>query len=126
MTTTRDYRPLAYLILLLGAGTAAAAALVPHYTAGYRLDTAALLAVLAPFVAYATLTERLRGGWLLASGVALLAINLGVVVDTRYVTGHGTAGDVLYWAPLLSGALVLALAYAFGRLRGSEALAPTE
>lgn len=69
MTTTMDYRPVAYLIILLGAGGAAAASVVPFYNAGYKLDTTALLAVLAPFILYSMLIESLRGGWRLAAGL---------------------------------------------------------
>lgn len=115
MTATMDYRPAAYLIILLGVGGAAAASVVPFYTAGYELDTAVLLAVLTPFVLYGALSESLRGLWLLLPGVVLLAISLAVVIPERYLHYNGYADDTIYWVPLLAAAIVLSIAYGFGR-----------
>jgi len=114
MTTTRDFRPLAYLIVLLGLTAAGVAAVLPHYTAGYKLDTAVLLAVLAPFIVYATLTESLRGGWLPASGLVLLIVSLAVVIPERFLDYDRYADGTIYWVPLLAAAIVLPIAYLFG------------
>lgn len=114
MTTTTDFRPAAYLIILLGLAAATAAAIVPFYTAGYDLNTPVLLALLTPFVLYGMFTETLRGPWLLASGLVLLAVSLGEVIPERYVHYNAYADDSIYWVPLLAAAIVLPIAYVFG------------
>lgn len=115
MTTTMDYRPVAYLIILLGVGGAAAASVVPFYNAGYKLDTATLLAVLAPFILYSMLIESLRGGGLLASGLVLLTVSLAVVIPERYLHYNGYADSTIFWVPSLAAAIVLPIAYFLGR-----------
>ncbi|MHB0974202.1 MAG: hypothetical protein ACYC0P_08155 [Thiobacillus sp.] len=115
MTTTLDYRPAAYLIILLGLGGAAAASVVPFYTAGYELKPGVLLAVLMPFLLYGLFTESLRAAWLLASGLLLLAISLALVVPERFLHYDGYADDMIYWAPTLAAAIVLPIAYRLGR-----------
>lgn len=114
MTSTKDYRPAAYLIILLGLVAATAAAIVPFYRAGYELDTTTLLAVLAPFVLYAMFTETLRGPWLLGSGLVLLVVSLAEVVPERYLHYNAYADNSIYWVPLLAAAIVLPIAYVFG------------
>ena len=115
MTQTLDYRPAAYLIILLGLGGAAAASLVPFYHAGYVLEPGVLLAVLMPFLLYGLFIESLRGPWLLASGLLLLAACLALVISERYLHYNGYADDLIYWAPTLAAAIMLAIAYWLGR-----------
>jgi len=115
MTQTPDCRPAAYLIILLGLGEAAAASLVPFYTAGYELDAGVLLAVLMPFLLYGLFIESLRGPWLLASGLLLLASGLALVVSERYLHYNGYTDNLIYWVPTLAAAIVLPIAYWLGR-----------
>ena len=115
MTTPRDPRPAAYLIILLGLGVAAAASLVPFYHAGYLLEPGVLLAVLMPFLLYGLFIESLRGPWLLASGLVLLAANLMLVASERYLHYNGYADDRIYWVPTLAAAIMLPIAYWQGR-----------
>lgn len=109
--TTRDYRPLAYIIILLGLASAAAAALVPQYAIGFKLDIGALLALLTPFIAYGALSETLRGAALLLPGLALLTVNVALLVNERLIDYDGYAGSPIYWLPLLAAAIVLPIAY---------------
>jgi hypothetical protein len=113
MTAISDYRPAAYLIILLGCVAAGAASLVPFYSVGYIVDALALAAVLTPFVIYGMFSESLRGPWLLASGLVLLGATLAVVIVERYLNYDGY--NTVYWVPLLAVAIVLPIAYAFGR-----------
>ncbi|MBU1396035.1 MAG: hypothetical protein KKE84_07805 [Gammaproteobacteria bacterium] len=115
MVTIRDYRIAAYFIILLGCAAAAMASLVPFYTVGYKVDAIALAAVLTPFVIYGMFSESLRGPWLLASGLVLLGATLAVVVDERFLRYDGYRDATLYWVPLLAVALVLPIAYGFGK-----------
>ena len=115
MTATRDYRTAAYLIILVGAGAATLAAVVPFYTVGYQVDALALSAVLTPFVVYGMFSHSLRDGWLLASGLVLLGVTLAVVALERLVQYDGYQDATVYWVPLLTMTIVLTLAYFFGR-----------
>jgi hypothetical protein len=60
-------------------------------------------------------SESLRGPWLLASGLALLGAVLIVVIDERFLNYDGYRNATLYWVPLLAVAIVLPIAYVFGR-----------
>lgn len=120
MTTTRDPRPAAYLIILLGLGLAAAASLVPFYHVAYLLEPGILLAVLMPFLLYGLFIESLRGSWLLATGLLLLAANLVLVAFERYLRYDGYTDDLIYWVPTLAAVVVLPIAYRLGR-RADEA-----
>src|SRR3569832_1612432 len=115
MTPTRDPRPAAYLIILLGLGLAAAASLVPFYHVAYLLEPGILLAVLMPFLLYGLFIESLRGSWLLATGLLLLAANLVLVAFERYLRYDGYTDDLIYWVPTLAAVLVLTIAYRLGR-----------
>jgi hypothetical protein len=114
MTTAPDYRPAAYIIVLLGLGIAVGASFVPFYTAGYELETTALLAVLTPFLIYGALTETLHGLPLLLSGLVLLAVAVAVVVPERYLHYDGYADGTIFWVPLLAAAIALPIAYLTG------------
>jgi Zn-dependent protease with chaperone function len=111
--TSRDYRPIAYVIILLGVATAAVAALVPQHAIGFRLEVAVLLALLTPFVLYGALTESLRGLVLLLPGLILLGVNLALLVYERFLSFDGYASGLVYWLPLTVAVVVLPLAYWF-------------
>jgi len=115
MTAIRDYRSLAYLIILLGSVAAALAAVVPFYTVGYQVDALALAAVLTPFMVYGMFSQSLRDGWLLASGLILLGATLAVVIIERFVQYDGYRDATVYWVPLLTVTIVLPIAYVFGK-----------
>ncbi len=108
---TRDYRPAAYVILLLGLASAALAAMVPQYAIGFRLEVGVLVAMLTPFVLYGALTESLRGLALLLPGLILLGVNLALVFFERFLSYDGYASGLVYWLPLTVAAVVLPLAY---------------
>jgi NADH:ubiquinone oxidoreductase subunit K len=110
-----SYRNAAYLIIVLGCLVAGAAAVVPFYTVGYKVDALALAAVLTPFAFYGMLTASLRGPWLLGAGIVLLAATLAVVIEQRYLEYDGYRAGTVYWVPLLVAAVVLAIAYVLGK-----------
>lgn len=115
MTATRDARPKAYLIILLGSLAASAAALVPFYHVGYVVDALAFAAVFTPFVLYGMFSTSLRDPWLVASGLALLGVTLAVVIDARFLGYDGYRDGAVYWVPLAAAAIVLSVAWMFGR-----------
>lgn len=115
MTAIPDTRAAAALIILLGCLLALAASLVPFYDVAntYRIDALALSVLLTSFVVYGMFIEDLRRPWLLAAGIALLGVSAAVVIAERFPVYEGYAR--VYWVPLVAVAVVLALAYAFGR-----------
>jgi hypothetical protein len=115
MNPTRDCRPAAYVFILLGFALAFAAAFVPFFTVGYRLETTVLVILLVPFVIYGSLSESLRGPWLLGSGLVLLGLCVVVVIRERYLHSGTNATDFFYWLPLLASVIMLPIAYMFGR-----------
>ncbi len=141
MTPTRDPRPAAYFIILLGLGLAGVASMVPFYhDTTYLLKPGILLAVLMPFLLYGLFIENLRGPWLIGTGLLLLAANLVLVASERYVhyvgiasyAGYadnlsyyvgianngryaGYADNLIYWVPTLIAVIVLPIAYWLGR-----------
>lgn len=106
---------LAVVIALLGAAAAFVAGLVPFHHVGYVVDAIALAAVATPFVLYAMLINTLRAPWLIGSGLALLAVTLGVVIHERVLAFDGYRSGMIFWVPLLSAAIVLGVALVFGR-----------
>lgn len=112
-----DFRPYAYLIVLVGLVLAAWGALLPHYDAGYRLDGTRLVALMLPFVACASLTESLRPGWLAAAGAVILAATVAVAVSLRTPVGARSGEPLAIALPLLVALVVLTVAYLLGRRR---------
>lgn len=115
MPTGQKYRSAAYLIILVGVVAAGVASVVPFYTVGYRLHGVTLAMVLTPFVVYGMFAYSLRGPWLLGSGLILLGVTLFVVVSERFMHRHEYGEPTLYWLPLLVIAIVLPIAYLFGK-----------
>lgn len=109
--TTRDDRPYAYAIILLGLATAGVAALVPQYAIGFKLDVGVLLGMAIPFIVYGALSESLRGAALLVPGLVLLGVNVALVVQERLLAYDGYDGSPIYWLPLLTAAIILPIAY---------------
>lgn len=114
MTSGSRYR-VAYLIVALGVVGAAAAALVPFYSVGYRVDGIILATVLSPFIVYAMFVSTLRAPWALATGLVLFGATLFLVVSERYLHRHEYGEPTLYWLLLLIVAIMLPIAHFFGR-----------
>lgn len=81
MTTMTDRaqtfdKPLAYLVILLGAALAFASSVVPFFGASHRLDVGLLLLGLAPYGLYAISTVYLRGSALVLLGIGILVAHI--------------------------------------------------
>lgn len=99
-------RVFAYTLIAIGITVSIAAAVVPHYTAGYTLMFGVLLAGLLPYLAYGVAVPFLRG-WLLAiTGTILVVLHAVVVVRERFLDNADYSDGVIYYVPL---ALTLAM-----------------
>lgn len=103
------------LIIVLGCLAAFAAGMVPFYPGIYEVNALALAALLTPFAVYGTLFTRLRGRWLVVTGLILLTVTLATVIDERYLHYDGYRDGTLYWVPLATAAVLMLGAYVFGR-----------
>ncbi|MEO1765977.1 hypothetical protein [Thiobacter aerophilum] len=113
----QDARPYAYVLVFIGLAAATWAALLPHYDAGFHLYTSILVGLALPFVAYFSLSERLRPGWLLATGLVITGLTLGYVIALRGLAAEPARALSAYAIPLVVAAVLLPLAYGLGKLR---------
>ena len=117
---TADFRPAAYLIILLGTGLSMLVAFVPQYAIGHRLEMTVFFAGIVPYLAYGFLTEDLRGMPLLASGLALLGVSLAVKLPERYLGYDGYADGTIFWVPAAAALVVLPVAYLASARRAAD------
>ncbi|HEX9627971.1 MAG TPA: hypothetical protein VGA00_13615 [Acidiferrobacterales bacterium] len=112
-----DFRALAYLFVTAGCVLTAASAVVPFYDAGYRLAFGVLLVGLIPYLAYAALSDIVRGWPLLIAGALVLGIDLGVRIPERFIHYDGYASGAVYYAPLFSTLVVIPVILGIGARR---------
>ncbi len=111
-----DFRPFAYLIITLGVMLAFAAAVVPHYDAGYTLLLSVLIIGLLPYIVYGLFTDIVRGWPLLIAGALLIGVDVGVKIPERFLHYNEYASGAIYYAPLVS-TLVIIVILAIGARR---------
>lgn len=104
-----DFRPAAYALIAAGCGLTFVAAVVPHYSAGYRLQLDVLLIGLLPYLVYACFTGLLRGWPLLVAGLLLVLGDLAVKIPERFLHDGGYQNGLVYGWPLVAGLVVLPL-----------------
>lgn len=105
METRTLQRNLAYAVIVLGAGLAFAAAVVPHFTAGYRFLPGVLMSGLLPYLAYGLAVPLLRTRLTTLAGIILLGLHAALVVSERFIGGADYSNGLIHTGPL-----VLALA----------------
>jgi hypothetical protein len=94
-------------MIAAGVVLAFAAAVVPHYAAGYRLLVDVLLIGLLPYLVYLVFSELVRGRLLPWVGIALFAADLAVKLPARYLHADGYPGAMVYLWPLVAAFVVL-------------------
>jgi hypothetical protein len=98
MRENPDFRLFAYLIITLGAMLSFAAAVVPHYDAGYTLLLSVVFAGLLPYVVYGLISDLVRGWLLLITGVLIFGVDLGVKIPERFLHYDSYASGIIYYA----------------------------
>lgn len=101
-----------YAIVTGGAVLALVAAVVPHYGAGYRLDSGVLIAGLLPYLVYAVAVALPRGPLTLVGGLAALAIHTWVAVRERIADRADYSDGMIYYVPLVLALALLPLVIA--------------
>jgi hypothetical protein len=107
----------AVAVIVAGAALAFAAAVIPHFNAGYHLAGGVLFVALTPYVAYGALLGVLRRGPAIAAGLAVLAVNAAVIVPERLLGFSGYDDGWIYYAPLAATFVLLPLFLIGGRRR---------
>jgi hypothetical protein len=102
MRENPDFRLFAYLIITLGAMLSFAAAVVPHYDAGYTLLLSVVFAGLLHYVVYGLISDLVRGWLLLITGVLIFGVDLGVKIPERFLHYDSYASGIIYYAPFIS------------------------
>jgi len=101
-----NLRPAAYWVIVAGLLLSFVSAVVPFYSAGYKLLYGVMLAGLLPYLIYAIAAPLLNARLILAVGLALLGVHGWLVISDRFVGGADYSGGMIYYVPLL---LALAL-----------------
>lgn len=109
METHANLRSSAWWVIVAGFLLSFVSALVPFYSAGYELLYWVMLAGLLPYLVYGVAAPLLRGGLVLAAGLALLGIHAWLVIAERFVGGADYSDHMIYSVPLLLALALLPL-----------------
>lgn len=114
MPTVFDFRRFAYTVVALGVALNLAVSIVPLGTIAYRIDGVAFVIGLLPYIVYLSFTDVVRGAWLAAAGVAILALDIALRAAPRFLHPAGFPDALSSYAPLLSTFIVLPLLLGIG------------
>lgn len=121
MDLCRLQRVVAYAVLALGAGLAFLSAVVPHFSAGYRLLPGVLLSGLLPYFVYGLALPLLRNGLRTASGLALVLLHAALVYTERLSGPVDYSDGLIHFGPwLLALAMLPLLVLGLRRPWGAE------
>jgi hypothetical protein len=99
----------AVAIVAGGVGLSFAAAVIPHFTAGYRLEPVILVPGLILYLIYGLLAYFLHGRIRIIPGAVVLALHFFLVAQERWLTDSYQESSLLCWFPLLLAVGLLAL-----------------
>jgi hypothetical protein len=131
MQSQASHRLFASALIAVGVALSFAAAVVPHYTAGYKVMAGVLLSGLLPYLAYGVLVPYLRGWVLSIPGIVVVALHAALIVRERFLDNADYSDGMIYVVPLaLAVALLplvfLALRQPWGAEPQSPARQPTD
>lgn len=98
-----------YAVIAVGAALAFAAAVVPHFTAGYRLLPGVLLSGLLPYLVYALAVPLLRKTLTMIAGLILLGAHSALVIAERFTGPVDYSDRLIHFGPWLLALALLPL-----------------
>lgn len=104
-------RSQAYWVVVGGLLLAAASAVVPFHTTGYRLQYGVLLAGIMPYLVYGIAAPLLERTPVIIAGLILLAAHLWLVVGERFADAADYSDGKIYYVPLLLALALLPLLF---------------
>lgn len=102
-------RALAYAVIAYGTGLAFVSAVVPHFTAGYRLLPGVLLSGLLPYLIYGLAVPLLHALSRTVAGLALAALHTALVVAERFTGPVDYSDGWIHFGPWLFALALLPL-----------------
>lgn len=109
METYANLRTSAYWVIVAGLLLSFISALVPFYSAGYKLLYGVMLAGLLPYLVYAIAAPLMRTSLILGAGLMLLGVHTWLVISERFVGGADYSDGMIYYVPLLLALALLPL-----------------
>ena len=109
METHTGLRFSTWWIIVAGLLLSFVSALVPFYTAGYKLLYWVMLAGLLPYLVYGVAAPLLRGGLVLVEGLVLLGLHTWLVIAERFIGAADYSDRMIYYVPLLLALVLLPL-----------------
>lgn len=95
-----------YLVVAAGVTLAFVSALVPFYSAGYKLYYSVLLAGLLPYLVYGCAAPLLRRGLGRTIGVLLVISHAWLVIGERFTGAVDYSDGLIYYVPVLLAAVL--------------------
>lgn len=103
------FRVLGYGVIVAGIGIVCVSAMVPFYTAGYRLLFGVFMAGITPYLVYGLIVTLMPKLAVNIAGATLLILHTGTVVKERFLGGADYSDGTIYLAPLAFTVLLLPL-----------------
>ena len=109
MDLRNPQRVLAYAVIAGGTGLAFVSAVVPHFTAGYRLESGVLMSGLLPYLIFGLAVPLLRALSTTVVGLILLALHAALVVTERFTGPIDYSDGWIHFGPWLLALALLPL-----------------
>ena len=103
---TRSNTP-GYTVILVGTILSLAAALVPHFDAGYRLLPLVFITGMLPYMVYSIAVPLLRSPVVTITGLVIVFAHTWLLIDQRFVDYVDYSDGLIYVIPM---ALILVAA----------------
>ena len=109
MDLRNPQRVLAYAVIVGGTGLAFVSAVVPHFTAGYRLEPGVLMSGLLPYLIFGLAVPLLRTSSTTVAGLVLLSLHAALVVAERFSGPVDYSDAWIHFGPWLLALALLPL-----------------
>lgn len=111
MQNQNNHRLFAAALVAVGIALSFVAAVVPHYTAGYRVMGGVLFSGLLPYLTYGLVVPFLRCWALTLPGIALVVLHAALVARERILDKADYSDGLIYVVPLALAVALLPLVF---------------